>query len=160
MHCCCCLITGSSLTLCNPMVCSPPGSSVHGISQARIMDTISISRGSSQPKNWTHISCIRRWILYHWITREVPVKGIVQCVWRKVCPDVTNTSLKRQNTSITPEISLYHFLVNSPLPTPPLLFNTILISITLASISPAPALNLVPGRQLKKRFKSTKWIMS
>ena len=144
------------------MVCSPPGSSVHGISQARIMDlvTISIFKGSSQPKNWTHISCIRRWILYHWTTREVPVKCIVQCVWRKVCPGVTNTSLKRQNISITPEISLCHFLVNSPPPSPPLLSNTILISMTLASISPAPALNLVPSRQLKKHFKSTKWIMS
>ena len=47
-------------TLCNPVGCSPPGSSVHGISQARILEwvAISFSKGSSQPGNWTHISCI------------------------------------------------------------------------------------------------------
>ena len=40
-------------TLCDPMDCSPPGSSVHGILQARILDwvAISLSRGSSQPRN-------------------------------------------------------------------------------------------------------------
>ena len=40
--------------------CSPPGSSVHGIFQARILEwvVISFSRGSSWPKDWTHISCI------------------------------------------------------------------------------------------------------
>ena len=62
----------SRLTLCNPTDCSPPGSSVHGISLARILAwvVISFSRGSSQPRNWTHISCIGRQILYHWATWE------------------------------------------------------------------------------------------
>ena len=57
----------------DPMDCSLPGSSVHGISQARILEwvAISFSRGSSQPKDWTWISCIGRWILYHGPTREV-----------------------------------------------------------------------------------------
>ena len=43
----------------NPMNCNPPGSSVHGILQARILEwvTISSSRGSSQPSDQTHISC-------------------------------------------------------------------------------------------------------
>ena len=47
---------------------SPPGSSVRGISQARILEwvAISFSRRSSQPRGWTHLSCIGRWILYHW----------------------------------------------------------------------------------------------
>ena len=42
-------------------------SSVHGISHARILDwmAISLSRGSSQPRDWTHVSYIGRWILYH-----------------------------------------------------------------------------------------------
>ena len=42
------------------MDCSPPGSSVHGVSQARISEwvTISFSRGSSWPKDWTQVSCI------------------------------------------------------------------------------------------------------
>ena len=45
-------------TLCNSMDCSPPGSSVHGISQARILEWVasSFSRGSSQPRNRTHVS--------------------------------------------------------------------------------------------------------
>ena len=47
-------------TLCDPMNCSPPGSSVHGISQARGLEwvAISFSRGSSQPRDGTCVSCI------------------------------------------------------------------------------------------------------
>ena len=46
---------------------SPPSSSVHGISQARILEWVAIyfSRGSSQPKDQTCISFISKWILYH-----------------------------------------------------------------------------------------------
>ena len=53
-------------TLCDPMDCSPPGSSVHGSSR-KILEwvAISFSRGSSQPKDRSCISCIGRWILYH-----------------------------------------------------------------------------------------------
>ena len=45
---CCCLVTKSCLTLVTPMDCSPPGSSVHGVFQARILEwvAISFSRGS------------------------------------------------------------------------------------------------------------------
>ena len=61
-------------TLCDPVDCSPPGSSVHGILQARILEwvAISFSRGSSQPRDWTQVSCIagRRFNL--WTTREAP----------------------------------------------------------------------------------------
>ena len=48
------------LTPCNPMNCSPPGSSVHGILQARILEWVAIpsSKRSSQPRDWTHVSCI------------------------------------------------------------------------------------------------------
>ena len=47
-------------TLRNPMDCSPPGSLVQGMSQARILEWVamSFSRGSSQPRDWTCISCI------------------------------------------------------------------------------------------------------
>ena len=51
-----------------------PGSSVHGILQTRILVwvVISVSRGDpSQPRDQTHISCIGRQILYHWVTWEV-----------------------------------------------------------------------------------------
>ena len=62
----------SCRTLCNPMDCSLPGSSVHGISLARILEWVAISssRGSSWPKDRTRVSCISRRILYHWPTRE------------------------------------------------------------------------------------------
>ena len=52
-------------TLCDPMDCSPSGSSVHGISQARILEWVDISssRGSSQPRDQTHISYISLWLL-------------------------------------------------------------------------------------------------
>ena len=52
-------------TLCEPMDCSPPISAVHGILQAGILEWIVISyfRGSSQPKNQTHVSCFGRQIL-------------------------------------------------------------------------------------------------
>ena len=48
------------LTLCNPMNYCPPGSSVHGILQARILEWVSVSssRGSSQPRDWTCVSYI------------------------------------------------------------------------------------------------------
>ena len=54
------------------MAYSPPGSSVYGISQARILEwvTISFSRGSSQHKDQTCTSCIGRQILYHWATKS------------------------------------------------------------------------------------------
>ena len=47
-------------TVCNPMDWNPLGSSVHGISQARILEWVAISssRGSSQPRDWTCVSCI------------------------------------------------------------------------------------------------------
>ena len=57
------------------MDCSPPGFSVHGISQARILEcaAISFSRGSSWPRVFlTWVSCIGRWILYHCATWEAP----------------------------------------------------------------------------------------
>ena len=55
-----CSVTKLCLTLCNPMDCSPPGSSVHGISQERTLEWAAIffSRGSSQPRDRTCVSCI------------------------------------------------------------------------------------------------------
>ena len=62
----------SCVQLCDPVDCSPPGSSVRGILQARILEwvAISFSRGSSQPADRTWVSCIagRHFIL--WATRE------------------------------------------------------------------------------------------
>ena len=67
-----CEVIQSCPTLCNPMDCSPPGSSLHGILQARVLEwiAISFSRGSSWPRDQTQVSCIagRRFTL--WATRE------------------------------------------------------------------------------------------
>ena len=68
--CCCCSVVSNSL---RPHgLCSPSGSSVHGISQARIQEwvAISFSKGPSQPRNQTHISSIGRQVLYQWATRK------------------------------------------------------------------------------------------
>ena len=64
---CCCLVLKLHLTLWDPMNRCLPVSSVHGISQARILEwvAISFSRESSWPMIWTHISCIGRQVLYH-----------------------------------------------------------------------------------------------
>ena len=50
----------------------PPGSSLQEISQARMLErvAISFSRSSSRPRDWTLVSWIGRWILYHWATRK------------------------------------------------------------------------------------------
>ena len=66
-------VAQSCPTLQNPMDCSPPGSSVHGISQVKIPERVAISssRGSSRSSGQTHVShtsCTGRRILYHGAT--------------------------------------------------------------------------------------------
>ena len=58
-------------TLCGPIDCSLPGSSVHGILQARILEWVAMpsSRGSSWPRDWTHISLC----LLHWQADSLPL---------------------------------------------------------------------------------------
>ena len=66
-------------TLCDPMDCSLPGSSLHGILQARVLEwvAISFSRGSSQSRDRTWVSCIpgRRFNL--WATRKAAKKPLI-----------------------------------------------------------------------------------
>ena len=54
------LVTQLCLTLCDPVDCSPPASSVHGILQAWIVEWVAMPsfRRSSQPRDWTFMSCI------------------------------------------------------------------------------------------------------
>ena len=62
------LVSQSCLTLCDPADCSAPGSSVHGILQARILEWVVIifSRASSRPRDGTQVSGLHcRQILYH-----------------------------------------------------------------------------------------------
>ena len=68
----CVLVTQSCLTLCNPMDCSLPVSSVHGILQARILEWVAIffSRGSSWPRDQTWVTCIAGGFCTVWATME------------------------------------------------------------------------------------------
>ena len=65
------------------MDCSLPGSSVHQIFQATILEWVAISssKGSFQPRDWTQVSCIGRWILYYWATWEAQVLYTVFLKW-------------------------------------------------------------------------------
>ena len=65
-------VVQSCPTLCNPVDCSPPGSSFHGIFQARILEwvAISFSRGSSWPRDRTQVSHIAGRCFNLWATRE------------------------------------------------------------------------------------------
>ena len=68
----CVLVTQSCLTLYDPMDCSLPGSSVHGILQARILECFAIlfSRGSSWPRYWTCVFRIAGRFFTIWATRS------------------------------------------------------------------------------------------
>ena len=63
-------VAQSCLTLCDPMDCSLPGSSIHGIFQARVLDWVAISGGSSRPKDRTQVSRIVSRCFTVWATRE------------------------------------------------------------------------------------------
>ena len=66
------LVTRLCPTLCDPMDCSQPDSSVHGILPARILEWVAISssRGSSRSRNGTWVSCTAGRFFTIWATRE------------------------------------------------------------------------------------------
>ena len=70
--CVCVLVAQSCPTLCDPLDCSPPGPSVHGILQARMLESVAIpfSRRSSQPRDQTLISGILGGFFTIWAIRE------------------------------------------------------------------------------------------
>ena len=70
--CVCVLVTQLCPALCHPTDCSPPGSSVHGILQARILEWVASpsSMGSSQSRDQTQVSCIAGRFFTIWATRE------------------------------------------------------------------------------------------
>ena len=79
------MLVQSCLTLCNPMNCSPPGSSVYGVSQARMLEWVvtSYSRGASQPTDPTRVSCIGRQVLYYSATWEALANSTVKKLVRR-----------------------------------------------------------------------------
>ena len=68
------LVSQSCPTLCDPMDCYPPGSSVNGILQVRVLEWVAMpfSRGSSWNKEWTHVSSIAGRFFTNWATWEAP----------------------------------------------------------------------------------------
>ena len=88
------LVAQACPTLCDPMDCSLPGSSVHGILQARRLEWVAIpfTRGFSQPRDWTQVSWVAGsfftvWVqqiltgklklsLAWWRLREIPLKRV------------------------------------------------------------------------------------
>ena len=77
------LVLQSCPTLCDPTDCSLPGFSVHGILQVRIPEGIAIpfSRGTSQPRDWTLISCLAGRFFTIWATGVY--KKIISCYQKK-----------------------------------------------------------------------------
>ena len=81
-------VRSSGPTLCGPSGCTLPGSSVRGIFQERLLAWVasSYSRGSSWPRDWTHISCVScSWVLYLWFResqgtfKDGPLLGYFNC---------------------------------------------------------------------------------
>ena len=76
-------VAQSCLTLCDPMDCSLPGSSIHEILQARILEciAISLSRGSSQPRDLTQVSHTAGRSFNLWATREAARSKCLLISW-------------------------------------------------------------------------------
>ena len=118
-------------TLCDHMDCSPSGSSIHGIFQARILEWVAISssRGSSRPRDQTHVSCVScigRQILYQLSLQGNPDKKTDDVIknWTKIkttmkheCIPIRMTTIKQQViTSVGEDVGVLapsHFAVGN-----------------------------------------------
>ena len=155
-----CMLSQSCPILCDPVDCSPPGSSVHGIILARILElvTISFSRGSSLPRDHTHISCsscIVRQILYHWATLD-----------QNNCTSIRFSSVTQSCQTLRPR-ELQHTRPPCPSPTPRVYSNSCAVSqwchpTISSSVIPFSHLQSFPGSgsfqmsQFKKLKKTPK----
>ena len=87
-----CLVAQSCPTLCDPRDCSLPGSSVHGILWATILEWVAMpsSRASSPPRDWTWVSRITGRFFTIWATREarvrsgLSIKKVSYCQWKQL----------------------------------------------------------------------------
>ena len=112
------LVTQSCLTL---LDCSPPGSSVHGILQARILERVAILffKASSQPRDWTYVSCIAGRFFTIWAIREASYYPIsktlhlhslqIQSSTRNVVPSIWGRTVLGHHTVKTLQIKSSNF---------------------------------------------------
>ena len=112
---CLCLVSQSCLTLCDPTVCSPLGSSVHGILQSRILEWVAIhfSRGSSQPREWTQVSLIAGRFFTVWVTREILITIYLVYMWipyHRAAPGLPHLLLWSQEHKWAPKSAHLHSL--------------------------------------------------
>ena len=127
------LVAQSCLTLCDLMGCSPPGSSVHGILQARILEWVAtlFSRESSWPRNWAWVSCIADRFFTIW-ARSVLFSSVqsLSCIrlfatpWieaRQASLSITNSWSLPKLMSIESVMPSSHLILCRPLlPLPPI----------------------------------------
>ena len=91
------LVAQSCPTLCNPTDYSPPGSSVHGILQKRVLEQVAIpsSRGPTQPRDRNQVSCIAGKFFTIWTTRKPNYMGFkTQLIYHLLCETFFNISEK------------------------------------------------------------------
>ena len=131
------LVVQSCLTLCDLMDYSPPGSSDHGILQARILEWVSVSfyRGSFWPRDWTQVFCIAGRFFPFWTTREAYVPILETRLLPASIPHLV---------PITGHLSLAWVICHVPAP---LRYSALKPTIELKPPSPYPPL-LKPIRSL------------
>ena len=90
-------------TLCDPMDCSLPGSSLHGILQARVLEWVAISffRRSSQPRDRTQVFHIPGRRLNLWATREAQRKSVLNINWKDWCWSWNSNTLATWSEELT-----------------------------------------------------------
>ena len=136
-----CLVAQFCPTLWDPVDCSPPGSSVHGILQAGILEWVAMlsSRESSQPIDWTQVSSIAGGYFTVWATREAPCTRSVQfsysfmsdsfaTPWTAACQaslSITNSQTLLKLMSIESVMPSNHLILCHPLLLPPSIFPSI-----------------------------------
>ena len=118
----------------DPMDCSPPGSSVHGISQAKLLEWVAISssRGSFQPRDWTPVSCTGRQILYWHSVQSLSRVWLFATPWITACQASLSITNSRSLLKLVPMEAVMpssHLVLCRPL----LLLPVILPSIRIFS---------------------------
>ena len=102
-------------TLCSPIGCSPPGSSVQRIFQARILEWVAISSsmGSSQHRDQTWVSCIGSRFFYHWVAYKAPSVWMGEVLIHSSSPFIREDKTDREtrdqklpNTNLAPFANL------------------------------------------------------